>query len=72
MGGCDNRCDIGLLGITSSYILQTKQHSPVRFMLLCLGNAIHSSSCKWTENYSAQFLYMNVLVYLLHCVPGIW
>ena len=38
MGGGDNGCGIWLLGVTSSYIPQTEQHSSFGLMLLRLGN----------------------------------
>ena len=42
MGGGDDGCGSGLLGVTSnklrSCILQTEQHSPLGLVVLCLGN----------------------------------
>ena len=38
MGGGDNGCGSGLLGVASNKFPQTEQHSPFRLMLLRLGN----------------------------------
>ena len=44
MGGGDNRCGSGLVGVTSkkklSYMLYSKLHLSFVMLLLCLGNAI--------------------------------
>ena len=48
MGGGDNGCGIGLLGVTSnksSYIPQTEQHSPFGLVLLHLGNVTIMCVC---------------------------
>ena len=40
MGGGDNGCGSGLLGVTSNILVipQMEQHEPKRLMLLCLVN----------------------------------
>ena len=38
MGGGDNGCGSGFLGVTSNNIPQMEQHSPFGLMLLHLGN----------------------------------
>ena len=59
MGGGDNGCDSGLLGVTSNYIPQTEQNSPFRLMLLRLGNVtitwhtqrlLFSSNTMWLDS----------------------
>ena len=46
MGGDDNRCDSGLLGVTSNNIPQTEQHSP-----LIRAHAALSGKCNYYVHY---------------------